>query len=191
MWHFADAADMNAHDHTNFGVLDGDICSVASTKSLFSYVEADTAWRGYPAPSVAVATGFTAPGSTNTGILRWDNVSETGDDFTWSQSATLGDWVTVAREGLYTVSLSLEYTVLGSNWAASINVGATPTNTYVGFYLMSSQGGSGTGQNISCRWTGKVDASDKIWIAVKNRNLLAGTGDTNLNRLDIVRWGEY
>jgi hypothetical protein len=186
-WRFPTEAAMNLVDHTNFGVIDGDVCTVDDGFNVFHYVEADTAWQHYPAPSSAHASASNAAGSTNTLIRRWTNTSVVGSAFTWNASATLGDSISVGRAGIYSLTLTWLSAGLGTN--VGLNVGPTLTNTFLGTYLRGATTAA-VGKTYCVPWTGKVEAGDNIWVSTSTASVAGGTSTTDF-LLEVAHWGEF
>jgi hypothetical protein len=61
-------------------------------------------------------------GSTNTAIIKWTTITtNTGSDLTLTQSATLGDSVTVNTAGNYTCYIAKDYNGTGQPFGISVN----------------------------------------------------------------------
>jgi hypothetical protein len=188
LWRFPNEATMNTFDHTNSGVKDGDLCSVDAGFLVFLYVEADTAWRIYPVPSTALGTASQSRGSTNTRIRRWSTQATTGTDLSWVLSSTNGDAIQVAREGIFTVSVTYDTTggvsIMGINAAAALN------NTFDGVWRKTAQSPFTNIAELSMSWTGKLAANDLIWVSTGNALASGGTSFI-LYQFQVTKWGEY
>jgi hypothetical protein len=103
-------------------------------------------------------------GSTNTNILRYPVVDKSfGDGLTATDSATLGTYITVAAEGLYSVSASGTSSGsggIGIKRAAALNNNYAFTNTDFPLNIVSDGGTGGESSgNVYC------NAGDLIWVA--------------------------
>lgn len=140
------------------------------------------------------ATGIAASGhgSSSTTVRRFGTsaVIDTGNDITVTDSATLGTVITVARDGIYSFSVTDDLSS-GSAWfgftknASGSDLTAQVQDiTTAGVVLNRVQtaynGSAGTTTN--CVWTGKVLTTDSIRVQDQ------GTNDETTNlRLNIVQ----
>lgn len=173
VWHFTDNTERDAHGASE-GVQDGDFCVVLSPRGAYLFDTGGAKWRPHNAENHALGTGSVNAGSTNTRIRRYDTRIETGDQFTWTDSATDGSYVTVAADGIYAVSTTYEAQGAGAAVALAINASGSLSNTFLGTHTKAPSFFVSTTANLAFSWTGKLAASDKVWISTSTVSAAGG-----------------
>lgn len=106
-------------------------------------------------------------GSTNTEIRRYTTISkQTGNDMTLTQSATLGDSITINKDGRYAMTVSNQHNVGQAFTGISLN-STTLATSIAGITVsdrLAIQSGNGTnGVDFSnASWAGNLSAGDII-----------------------------
>lgn len=191
-WKFTSEVALLAADHTNSYVRNADLAVILDRSQLWQYNQAASEWRQYPRSDLLTSTGSTTFGSTNTRIRRM-TATVTGEGiYTWTDSATLGTFVTADSGESALVTIGATYTQNTSSTPAvriAINVSGSLTNTFFGGHTKAITGFSGgaPGQYAaSLSWTGRVQVNEVMWLSTE---IASATGGSNVGgfRFDVTR----
>jgi len=146
-------------------------------------------------------SGAAGYGSVNTAIPRFSNLqSSIGSDITYSDSATLGASFTINADGIYSISYA---GVHDSAQGIGISKNSTELTTAIASIAtanrLTHEGSTGTGEDMSCSWTGYLQSGDVIRphdnpsLSVTIRNArnhftIAKAGKPNITGVDITRF---
>lgn len=125
-------------------------------------LSADPTFKTLPTRSVLVLSLPNGRGSTNTTVFRWTNVvSLVGTDFTYTDSPTLGGFVTINTPGAYLVPVDVLNGGAGAG-VISLEQHSSLTNTFPNSVRRRS-----VGAGSPAAFTALINcaANDVIWVA--------------------------
>jgi len=108
-------------------------------------------------------------GSTNTFVTRWTTVvTDVGTDLTFTQSATLGDLITVNQDGLYMITLTGASASGGSRIAIVLN---STIELFSSNSNLANAAINFSNRSVSCSWIGKLVNTNVIRFNVSNASV--------------------